>query len=77
MTFSFLSITMMLLTYKSYGIVGIASSILFARFSSLIVILVLVKQLKYKIFGLSLNYIIFVIYCVTIFSLFNKIECFN
>ena len=70
MTFSFLSITIMLLTYKSYGIVGIASSILFARFSSLIVILVLVKQLKYKIFGLS-QIILSLLFIVLLFSVYS------
>ena len=42
--FSIFSIVIMILTYKTHGIIGIAFSILIARFLSLITTMIVVKN---------------------------------
>ena len=75
-TFSSLSILAMFMSYKSYGIIGIASSILFARFCSLIVTLIIVKYLKYQIFGLK-KILVSLFFTILMFSVyFIKINIF-
>ena len=49
--FSLFSIVIMILTYKTHGIIGIAFSILIARFLSLITTMIVVKKLNFYIFG--------------------------
>ena len=61
--FSIFSIVIMILTYKTHGIIGIAFSILIARFLSLITTMIVVKKLNFYIFGYHYIFYSLIVMC--------------